>query len=74
MLAEQEGIVVEVRPFDVHGVAHVDVTLTYPDRSVETARLGVESVPDRLEAGERVMVSKVMNVVVGIRRSTDPPG
>jgi hypothetical protein len=37
---------------------------------VETARLGLESVPAGLEAGEHVLVSKVMNVVVGIRRST----
>jgi hypothetical protein len=70
MLAEQEGVIVEVRPFAVHGVAHVDVTLIYPDRSVATARLGLESVPDGLEAGEHVLVSKVMNVVVGIRRPT----
>jgi hypothetical protein len=70
VLGEQVGVVVEVRPFDVHGVPHVDVTLTYPDRSVEIARLGSESVPDRLEAGEQVLVSKVMNVVVAIRRPT----
>jgi hypothetical protein len=70
VLGDQDAVVVEVRPFDVHGVAHVDVTLVYPDRSVETARLGAESVPEQLEAGEHVLVSKVMNVVVAVRRVT----
>jgi hypothetical protein len=68
VLAEQEAIVVEVRPWDVHGVAHVDLTLLYPDRSVETARLGKESVPEELSAGEHVVVMKAMNVVVEVRR------
>lgn len=59
----------EVRPWDVHGVTHVDVTLVYPDRTVGTARLGRESVPDGLEAGERVSVSKAANVIVEVRRA-----
>lgn len=70
MLGEQEAIVVQVRPWDVHGVAHVDLTLGYPDRSVETARLGTESVPEDLTAGEHVLVIKAMNVVVEIRRTS----
>jgi len=70
MLGEQEAIVVEVRPWDVHGVAHVDVTIAYPDRSVETARLGKESIPSDLQPGERIFVSKAMNIVVEIRRVT----
>ena len=68
VLGEQEAVVLEVRPWDVHGVGHVDVTLVYPDRSVETARLGKESVPQDLAAGDRVLVAKAMNVVVGVRR------
>jgi hypothetical protein len=68
VLGEQEAVVVEVRPWDVHGVAHVDLTLVYPDRSVETARLGRESAPEDLTAGEHVLVLKAMNVVVEIRR------
>ncbi len=68
MLGEQEAVAVEVRHFDIHGVGHVDVTLRYPDRTVETARLGVESIPAGLEAGERVLVAKAMNVVVDVRR------
>ncbi len=68
MLGEQEALVVEIAAFDVHGVGYVDVTLAYRDRSVETARLGSESVPQDLVAGDEVLVSRAVNVVVGVRR------
>jgi hypothetical protein len=68
-LGEQEAIVIEVKPWDVHGVGYIDVTVTYRDRSVETARLGRESVPRDLEAGDEVMVSKAVNMIVGLRRA-----
>ena len=68
MLSEREAVVVEVKPWDVHGVAYVDVTVVYPDRMLETARLGPESVPEGLEEGERVMVNKAVNMIIGIRR------
>jgi len=69
VLGEQEAVLVEIRPWDVHGVGHVDVTLVYPDRTVETARLGSESVTVGLVAGDRVLVSKAMNVVIEVRRA-----
>jgi len=69
VLGEQEAVLMEIRPWDVHGVGHVDVTLVYPDRTVETARLGSESVADGLVAGDRVLVSKAMNVVIEVRRA-----
>jgi hypothetical protein len=69
MLGEKQAIVVDVRPFDVHGVAYVDVTLTYRDRSVEMARLGRESVPDGVGAGDEVVVRTAANMVVAIERS-----
>ena len=68
MVGELEAVVVEVKPWDVHGVGYVDVTVVYPDRKLETARLGPESVAEDLEAGERVMVTKAVNMIVGIRR------
>ena len=69
MLGEREAVVVEVKPWDVHGVGYVDVTVVYPDRMLETARLGPESLPEDLDAGERVMVTKAVNMIVGIRRA-----
>ena len=68
MLGDQEAVVHEVRPWDVHGVAYVDVTVTYPDGVLETARIGAESIPEGLLAGERVMVTKAVNMIVAIRR------
>jgi hypothetical protein len=69
VLGEQEAVVLEVKPWDVHGVAYVDVTVVFPDCAVENARLGAESIPMDLEAGERVMVTRAVNMIVSIRRA-----
>jgi hypothetical protein len=68
VLGEQEAVVLEVKPWDVHGVGYVDVSVVFPDRAVQNARLGAESIPKGLEAGERVMVSRAVNMIVAIRR------
>jgi hypothetical protein len=68
MLGEREALVLEVRAWDVHGVAHVDVTLAFPDGRVDTARLGSESAPADLRAGERVLVRSVLQTAVEIVR------
>jgi hypothetical protein len=68
VLGEREALVLEVKAWDVHGVGYVDVTVAYRDRSMETARLGRESVPEDLAAGDEVLVSAAVGVVVGIRR------
>lgn len=68
MLGEAEAVVLEAKPWDVHGVGYIDVTVAYPDRTTETARLGPESVPEDLRAGEQVVVSKAVNMIVAIRR------
>jgi hypothetical protein len=68
VLGEQEALVVDVRPFELHGVTYQDVTVAYRDRSVEHARLGPEGVPDGLQPGEQVLVTKVANIVISLRR------
>jgi hypothetical protein len=68
VLGETDALVVEVRPFDVHGVGYVDVTVAYRDRSVATARLGRESVPADLAVGEQVVVRSAANMIVAIDR------
>jgi hypothetical protein len=68
VLGEQEAVVLEVKPWDVHGVGYVDVTVVFPDRAIENTRLGAESIPENLEPGERVMVSRAVNMIVSIRR------
>lgn len=68
VLGEREAIVRDVRRFDVHGARYADVTVGYADGVLETARLGAESIPGDLEVGESVMVSRAVNMIVGIRR------
>jgi hypothetical protein len=68
VLGEEEVIVLDVRPFDLHGVVYSDVTIAYKDRSVAQARLGPEGVPDNLESGEVVLATKVANMVISLRR------
>ena len=61
-------MVVEVKPFGLHGVTYYDVTVAFPDRTVEQARLGPEAVPDGLRSGERVLATRAANMVISIRR------
>lgn len=68
MLGEEEAVVLETRAFDLHGVTYHDVAVGLRDRSVQEARLGPESVPDDLAKGERVLVTRVANMIVSIRR------
>lgn len=68
MLGEREARVVEVEPWDVHGVVYLDVTVAYEDGTLETARLGPESAPEGLRAGDRVRVSRAVNMIVAMRR------
>jgi hypothetical protein len=68
MLGEQEVIVLEVKPFGLHGLTYYDVTVGFPDRTVEHARLGAEGVPERLQSGEKVLATRAANMIVSLRR------
>jgi hypothetical protein len=67
MLGDQEAVVTEVRPFDLHGVTYYDVALTFSDGGTQSARLGPEGVPDGIQAGDRVLVMMVANMVISLR-------
>jgi hypothetical protein len=69
MLGEHDATVVEVTPFGLHGVTYYDVTVRFGDDTVANARLGPESVPPDLRAGERVLATRAANMVVSLRRS-----
>jgi hypothetical protein len=71
VLREEEAVVVDIKPFNLHGVDYQDVTITYPDRSVDHARLGPEGVPENLQPGEVVLAMRVSNMVVSLRRSSE---
>jgi len=68
MLGEEEAVVLEVKSLDIHGVMYFDLAVGFPDRSVQHARLGAESVPDDLQKGERILATRVANMVISIRR------
>jgi hypothetical protein len=68
VLGEEEALVLEVAPFDLHGVRYYDLSVGFPDRSVQQARLGAESVPDGLQKGDRVLATRVANMVISVRR------
>jgi hypothetical protein len=68
MVGEEEALILEAAPFEVHGLTYYDVTVAFRDRSVAQARLGPESVPENLERGERVLATRVASMVVSLRR------
>ncbi len=71
MLREEEAVVVDIKPFNLHGVNYQDVTITFPDRSIDHARLGPEGVPENLQPGDVVLAMRVSNMVVSLRRSSE---
>lgn len=68
MLGEQEAVVLELKPFGLHGVTYYDVTVQFSDNSIEQSRLGPEGVPSDLQQGERVIATRVANMVISLRR------
>jgi hypothetical protein len=68
MLGERSAVVAEVQAYDVHGSPHVQVALAFDDGTFEQVRLGAESVPATLRAGDPVIVRLAMSVVVAIER------
>ncbi len=68
MLREEGAVVVEIKPFNLHGVNYQDVTIAYRDRSVDRARLGPEGVPENLQPGDVVLATRVASMVVSLRR------
>ena len=71
MLREEEAVVIDIKPFNLHGVNYQDVTITFPDRSIDHARLGPEGVPENLQPGDVVLAMRVSNMVVSLRRSSE---
>jgi hypothetical protein len=68
VLGDQEAVVTEVRPFDLHGVTYYDLALTLSDGTTQSARLGPEAVPEGVKVGDRVLATMAANMVVSLRR------
>lgn len=62
-------IVTKVQPVSIHGQISLDVYFVEPDDEpgqVRVARIGPESVPRHLEAGDRVELHYMLGVVTSI--------
>jgi hypothetical protein len=67
----RRGLVKKVQPVSIHGQISLDVYFVDPgdpDGQVSLARVGPESVPRNLEAGEQVDLHYVLGAVTGITR------
>ena len=65
----KEVQVTKVQPVSIHGQLSLDVYFIDPEDSqgqVSLARIGPESVPRDLEAGDRVTLHYTLGVVTGI--------
>lgn len=69
----KEVTVTRVQPVSIHGQISLDVYFVDPGDSqgqVSLARIGPESVPKDLEAGERVTLHYMLGQVMSITRNT----
>lgn len=67
----REVLVTKVQPVSIHGQISLDVSFIVPEDpqgQVSLARIGPESVPRNLEAGERVILHYMVGVVTSITR------
>ncbi len=67
----REVLVTKVQPVSIHGQISLDVSWVNPEDpqgQVSLARIGPESVPRNLEAGERVILHYMVGVVTSITR------
>ena len=66
------AVVKKIQPVSIHGQLSLDVYFYDPDDSqgqVSLARVGPESVPRALEAGDRVELHYVLGVVTHITKA-----
>ena len=69
----KEAVVQKIQPVSIHGQISLDVYFFDPDDSqgqVSLARIGPESVPKDLEAGDRVTLHYMLGVVTSITKPT----
>ena len=67
----RKALVRKIQPVSIHGQISLDVSVVdpqEPDGQVSLARVGPESVPHNLQAGEQVELHYVLGVVTHITR------
>ena len=66
MVGEQEAVVLDVKPFGLHGVTYYDVTVQFSDNTVEHSRLGPEGVPADLQRRYATLASACPKELAGV--------
>ena len=69
----KEAVVQKIQPVSIHGQISLDVYYADPDDSqaqIRVARVGPESVPRNLEAGDRVTLHYLLGIVTQITRTS----
>lgn len=67
----REALVTKIQPVSIHGQISLDVYVVDPEDpqgQVSLARVGPESVPKDLEAGDRVTLHYVLGAVTSITK------
>jgi hypothetical protein len=68
MFGDDVGTVDAARPFDLHGVTYWDLAIKLDDGRIEETRLGPESVPGGLKAGDRVRLMRAGFMIIQVAR------
>ena len=68
MFGDDVGTIEAVRSFDLHGVIYYDLAVKLDDGRSEEARLGPESVPGGLKAGDRVRLIRAGFMIIQVVR------
>ena len=70
MSGSKAATIRQIQVVDIHGTRFYDIAFTHDDApdALRTARIGVESAYNAPQAGDRVQVAYLMNVVVNITR------
>jgi len=68
MFGDDVGTIEAVRSFDLHGVIYYDLAVKLDDGRSEEARLGPESVPGGLKAGDRVRLIRAGFMIIQVAR------
>ncbi len=68
--ASREGVVVDARPFELHGTRYFAVLFTLDDEDgrAREARLSYDMIYEEPRAGDRVLVDLVLGVVDRMRK------
>ncbi len=69
----REGIVQKVNPYELHGVSHYQLAVSFVDEpeAVREVRIAHDAIYANPADGDRVLVETVLNVVTEVRKKPE---